>query len=121
MKMFKRLSFLIVLFALISGVVSTSANAGSKYANWVRHGDTYVVKGDFGGESQTFRVKIVKKGRRFVVRTPLGDYALAPKGKSVAFKVRIDKAWARITWSRNRATVRYKNKTGRERLTRAGY
>ena len=50
--MFKRLSFLIVLFALISGVVSTSANAGSKYANWVRHGDTYVVKGDFGGESQ---------------------------------------------------------------------
>ncbi|MGI9373931.1 MAG: hypothetical protein ACR2OJ_15695 [Hyphomicrobiales bacterium] len=118
--MLKKLSWVALFLGLSLDLIATSALASSKYANWVRHGDTYVVNGVFGEDSQTFRVKIVKKGRRFVVRTPLGDYALAPKGRSVAFRIRIDKAWARITWRQNRATVRYKNKTGRARVRRQG-
>jgi hypothetical protein len=67
--------------------------------------------GKLAGKTQSFKIKIIRKGSRFIVRTPLGDYALAPKGASVVFKVRIDKSWAHVVWARHKATIRYQNQT----------
>lgn len=118
--MIKRLTLTIAFLCLLFGMQASHAEARSPYATWVRHGDTYLVTGKLGGETQTFRVTIVRKGKRYIVRTPLGDYALAPQGSSVTFRVRVQKDWAKIVWNHQRATISYRNKTGSASLRRQG-
>ncbi|MGI9481497.1 MAG: hypothetical protein ACR2OR_03965 [Hyphomicrobiales bacterium] len=118
--MIKKLTVTLAFICLIFGIQATNSDARSPYATWVRHGDTYLVTGKLGDEKQTFRVTIVRKGKRYIVRTPLGDYALAPQGTAVTFKVRIQKDWAKIIWQKQKATIRYKNKTGSASLRRQG-
>jgi hypothetical protein len=108
----------LVLFGLVLGMHSPSAHARYTYANWVHHGDAYMATGKLGGDTQSFKVKIIRKGSRFIVRTPLGDYSLTPQGSSVVFKVRIKKSWARVIWSKHKATIRYQNQTGNVKLRR---
>ncbi len=117
--MMKKITVLCALMALTIVSYASSANARMTYATWVRHGDAYMATGKLAGETQSFRVKIVRKGNRFIVRTPLGDHALSPQGSSVVFKVRIKKSWARIIWNRQKATIRYNNQTGNVSLRRA--
>lgn len=102
----------LALIGLVLGSYISSAAAGLTYAAWVHHGDTYMATGKIAGKTQSFKIKIIRKGSRFIVRTPLGDYTLAPKGGAVIFKVRIDKSWAHVVWARHKATFRYQNQTG---------
>jgi hypothetical protein len=101
----------LALIGLVLGSYVSSAVAGLTYAPWVHHGDTYMATGKLAGKTQSFKIKIIRKGSRFIVRTPLGDYALAPEGGAVVFKVRIDKSWARVIWARHKATISYQNQT----------
>ena len=118
--MMKNITITCALMALLFGAIASSANARMTYATWVRHGDAYMATGKLAGETQSFRVKIVRKGNRFIVRTPLGDHSLSPQGSAVVFKVRINKSWARVIWNRHKATIRYNNQIGNASLRRVG-
>ena len=103
-------------FALVALVAlawpAPEAEAGSRYAKWLKHGDVYRVTGTFGGEKRSFRVTLRKRGSRFVVGTPLGTFKLKPVGRSVTFKVLFQKKWASVRWNHTKATVVYNKQKG---------
>ena len=106
------------VFLLSAGASLCFAGSLKNYAGWVQHGAAYLATGQIDGETQQFKVKIIRKGKRYIVRTPLGDHALKPRGKGVSFKIRIEKSWANIQWNHRQATVRYKNKVRNVELRR---
>ena len=88
------------------------AEAGSRYAKWLKHGDVYRVTGIFGEHKRSFRVTLRKRGPRFTVSTPLGTFKLKPAGRGVTFKVLFQKKWAHVRWNRTKAIVSYNKRKG---------
>lgn len=105
--------FALMLCGLLLPSWNNNAYARAGYASWVKHGDVYVIDGNFGDINRTFNVKVVWKGNGFVINTPLGAYRLKRRGKTVTFKVYFQKAWAHVTWNRSRAYVSYKGLRGK--------
>ena len=112
--------FALCLIFSVAFVSPDSAEARGGYAKWLKHGDRYKVTGSFAAFNRTFSVRVAWKGSGFVIHTPLGVYRLKRRGNSVSFKAYIDKAWAHVTWSRTRATVRYKGQKGSAKVVKTG-
>jgi len=104
---------------LVAGLI-VNAEARGGYAGWVRHGDVYRVKGRFGQYRQTFTVEVQWRRGRFVLLTPIGTFPLRRAGGSVVIRARLNNAWAHATWSRTRATLRYKGDRGYATVRRIG-
>ncbi len=109
---------LIAVFCLFLAWPVASAEARGGYPNWVKHGESYAVTGAIAGRAGTVRVKVMWRGNRFVVQTPIGTYPLKRAGGAVRFRVYFDKAWASVTWTGARATVVFKGERATAQVRR---
>lgn len=96
----------------------SNAEAGSRYAKWLKHGDVYRVTGVFGEHKRSFRITLRKRGKRFTVSTPLGTFKLKPAGRGVTFKVLFQKKWAHVRWNHTKAVVTYNKRKGAAQVRR---
>ncbi len=119
-KLSRLLAVLSAFTLLIVAVPAEIAEARGGYANWLKHGDIYLVDGKFGAHKQKFRVQVKWRGNRFVIQTPIGTFPLKRRGAGVSFRVKFQNAWARINWRRSRATVVYKKQRGSAKLRKIG-
>jgi hypothetical protein len=103
---------------IVVGIMAASAQASANYPGWLKADDVYKVQGKFGNVKRAFKVRVKSKGKSLVVVTPIGSHRLSPKGNAVTFKVYLNKAWAQVTWSKQRARITYKGKTGTAKLTK---
>ena len=54
--------FVLLLSAFILPPQNDGAHARAGYAKWLKHGDVYVVDGQFGDVNQKFNVQVAWKG-----------------------------------------------------------